>query len=287
MKKLFSHILLSSFSFIILALFLPAGVVNADACTSHTIIADYTFENNTGFIDFHGYIDTQADGENNNYAWGWTYSNGNVINEGTNHYAFSLDNKALQTDSSGHYMSVVATATRVIDSAGTKIVLSATLPINLGAPSGFTNKGTCTVLGSGGSSATSSTNASSNPTQNSTVNPNSGTNTNTNFNTGATNSNATQNCNLDAANPTQICNPLPVTNIKDLILQITKYVMGIIAVLSVVMIIFAGFRMVISGGNEKAVGAAKSMIVAAVSGLVVSLLAFTIIAIVQNVLTTK
>ena len=80
-------------------------------------------------------------------------------------------------------------------------------------------------------------------------------------------------------------NPISgVDNLTDLLLKIMQGFLVIIGVWSVVFIVLGGFRLVMSQGNEEAVGAAKKTITWAVIGLVVALLAFSIVAIVQNLL---
>lgn len=64
---------------------------------------------------------------------------------------------------------------------------------------------------------------------------------------------------------------------------IINFALYFIGAVSVLMLIIGGVRYTMSGGNEKAVGAAKSTILYAVIGVVVALLAY---AIVNFVLTT-
>lgn len=65
---------------------------------------------------------------------------------------------------------------------------------------------------------------------------------------------------------------------------IINYVIGIIGVLSLLFIIIGGVRMVTSAGNESAITAGKKTVTWAVIGLVVALLAFTIIAALEALL---
>lgn len=82
-------------------------------------------------------------------------------------------------------------------------------------------------------------------------------------------------------------NPLPVDNLTSTLLLITKGFLGIVAIWSVAFIIIGGFRMVMSQGNEEAVGVAKKTITYAVIGLAIAMLSFSIIAIIQYILQVK
>ena len=92
-------------------------------------------------------------------------------------------------------------------------------------------------------------------------------------------------CNFDATSK-KLCNPLPVNNLNSAIVKGLQFLIGIIGTIAVVVIVFAGFRMVMSQGNSEAVGDAKKSITWAVAGLAVSMLAYTIVAIVSNTLTS-
>lgn len=59
--------------------------------------------------------------------------------------------------------------------------------------------------------------------------------------------------------------------------QVTNILLFIIGVLSVIMLIFGGIRYVVSGGDAKAVEAAKNTILYAIVGLIVAILAFAIV----------
>lgn len=90
---------------------------------------------------------------------------------------------------------------------------------------------------------------------------------------------------MQGQNDKTLYNPISgVDSLTDLLLKIMQGFLVIIGVWSVVFIVLGGFRLVMSQGNEEAVGAAKKTITWAVIGLVVALLAFSIVAIVQNLL---
>lgn len=77
---------------------------------------------------------------------------------------------------------------------------------------------------------------------------------------------------------------IPDTDILALFLRLLKLAMGILGVLAVAMIVFGGFQITLSRGNEEAYTKGKNTVTWAVVGLIVALLSFSLIAIAQNVL---
>ncbi|HEX3096027.1 MAG TPA: pilin [Patescibacteria group bacterium] len=82
-------------------------------------------------------------------------------------------------------------------------------------------------------------------------------------------------------------NLLNVESIPELIAVLTKILFFIIGLAAVIVIIVSGFRMVLAQGNEAALTKAKAAITWAIMGLIVSILAFSIVAIVQRIIQTK
>ncbi len=78
--------------------------------------------------------------------------------------------------------------------------------------------------------------------------------------------------------------PIPAENLVDFFIIVIKGFLAIMGVFAVVFIIVGGFQMVVAAGNEEAITKAKKTITWAVLGMVVALLAFSIIAIVQSLL---
>ena len=74
-------------------------------------------------------------------------------------------------------------------------------------------------------------------------------------------------------------NTLPenLTGGGGIVTVIINTLLSIVGVVAVIMIIVGGFRMVVSGGNEKAVADARNTILYAVIGLIVAVLAFAIV----------
>lgn len=66
--------------------------------------------------------------------------------------------------------------------------------------------------------------------------------------------------------------------------RMVGYVLGVIAAVAVVMVVVAGFRMVIGSGSEDAVKRAQGQLTAAVIGLAITVLAYAAVAIATNVL---
>ena len=81
-----------------------------------------------------------------------------------------------------------------------------------------------------------------------------------------------------------LCNPIKYTNLADLIISVTKNFVLLIGIVSVGFIVLGGGQLVISAGNTEAVEKGKKTITWAIIGLVVALLAFSIVAIVQDLL---
>lgn len=80
-------------------------------------------------------------------------------------------------------------------------------------------------------------------------------------------------------------NPIKgASNLTELLLKIMRGFIMITGIWAAAFIVIGGFKMVISQGNEEAVTAAKKSITWAVIGLIVVLLAFSIMAIIQNLI---
>ena len=77
-------------------------------------------------------------------------------------------------------------------------------------------------------------------------------------------------------------NDLDYRDSNNRIWNITKVAMGLLAGISVIMIIIGGIKYVTSQGESAAVGSAKNTILYAVIGLIVAILASTIVAFVTN-----
>jgi hypothetical protein len=88
----------------------------------------------------------------------------------------------------------------------------------------------------------------------------------------------------------KICNPLQNglgDNLRDAVVALIGKFMAFIAVVAVGVLVFAGIRMVVSGGSEEQLTVAKKMATWAIIGLATSMLSYSIIAIIQNTLSNK
>lgn len=63
-----------------------------------------------------------------------------------------------------------------------------------------------------------------------------------------------------------------------------NWVIGIIAIVAIVMFVYAGYLYISSSGDEKKVGQAKSLILYSVIGLVVTILAYSIVGFMNSLL---
>lgn len=89
---------------------------------------------------------------------------------------------------------------------------------------------------------------------------------------------------LKCAKSDELCNPLPVNSVVALVFQLLRSVLLILGGLTVAVIVYGGFQMVISTGNPEAIKTAKATITWAILGLVVALLSYSIVGIVQSLL---
>jgi hypothetical protein len=79
-------------------------------------------------------------------------------------------------------------------------------------------------------------------------------------------------------------NPLEAKSVPELIAKLIRILFILTGLAAVIVIIIAGFRMVIDNGNETQVKKAKDAITWAIVGLVVSILAFSIVSIIQKII---
>lgn len=79
-------------------------------------------------------------------------------------------------------------------------------------------------------------------------------------------------------------NPLKVGTLPEIVTGLIRILFALIGIVSIIIIIIAGFRMVLASGNEAELTKAKQAITWAIVGLVVSLLSFSIVAIIQRLI---
>ena len=84
---------------------------------------------------------------------------------------------------------------------------------------------------------------------------------------------------------TKICNPLGKTNMVELVLLVLNKIFAAIGVVAAVVLVFAGFKLVLMASNEKEYSNAKNTVTNAMFGLALALLAYIIVAVVQNIIT--
>jgi len=70
---------------------------------------------------------------------------------------------------------------------------------------------------------------------------------------------------------------LGTADLKATVINVIQWVLGILALVAVIMIIYGGFMWMTAGGNEEKVEKAKKIISAAVIGLIIVLLAWAIV----------
>lgn len=75
-------------------------------------------------------------------------------------------------------------------------------------------------------------------------------------------------------------------SVPELIVSLIRILFILVGIAAVIVIIIAGFRMVIDSGNEIQMKKAKEAITWAIIGLIISILAFSIVAIIQRIIIT-
>ncbi len=81
-----------------------------------------------------------------------------------------------------------------------------------------------------------------------------------------------------------IKNPSGLNDVTELITKLINWLLMIIAMVSTIIIIYSGILLVFNGGNESTVTKAKTTIIWAIVGLIVSVSAFALVNIVQTLL---
>ena len=79
-------------------------------------------------------------------------------------------------------------------------------------------------------------------------------------------------------------NPLEFDRPEQLVVRLINALLLLVGIISVIMIIIGGMRMVGSAGNESQIKKGRETIIWAVGGLLLSLMAFSIVAIVQSII---
>lgn len=79
-------------------------------------------------------------------------------------------------------------------------------------------------------------------------------------------------------------NPLEFERPEELVVRVINALLLLVGIISVIMIIIGGLRMVASGGSESQITKGKQTVIWAVGGLILSLMAFSIVAIIQSII---
>ena len=74
------------------------------------------------------------------------------------------------------------------------------------------------------------------------------------------------------------------TNIESAIMNVTNYILGFIAIIATLVIIYGGVQYLTAGGNEDTVANAKKTIAAGVIGMVIAGLAYAMVIVVSTVI---
>ena len=93
-------------------------------------------------------------------------------------------------------------------------------------------------------------------------------------------------CGPNAANET-LCNPLAPLRVDDLrsfLTRILNDIGGLIGLLAIAVVVWAGFRLVTANGDKAAIDSGKRALTYAIYGFVASVMAFTLVAAIVNFL---
>lgn len=85
----------------------------------------------------------------------------------------------------------------------------------------------------------------------------------------------------------RLINPINIGTFPELVLFVMRGFIFLIGVMSVLVIMIGGIRMVLAQGNQEFVTKGKQTIIWAVAGLIVALLSYSLVSIVQNLLSNK
>ena len=81
------------------------------------------------------------------------------------------------------------------------------------------------------------------------------------------------------------CQPGGVpTDIRQAIMNVTNWILGFIAIIATLVIIYGGVQYLTAGGNEDNVGAAKKTITYGIIGIVIAGLAYAMVIVVSTVI---
>lgn len=76
------------------------------------------------------------------------------------------------------------------------------------------------------------------------------------------------------------------TDIENAVMNVTNYILGFIAIIATLVVIWGGVQYLTAGGNEDAVASAKKTISYGVIGMVVAGLAYALVIVVSQVILT-
>ncbi len=87
--------------------------------------------------------------------------------------------------------------------------------------------------------------------------------------------------------PTEITGAATSTNASALLATVTQWILGIVAAVAILFIIYGGFRYITANGNSQQMETAKNIIIKAIIGLVIVVVAYVIVQVVIAALVTQ
>lgn len=91
----------------------------------------------------------------------------------------------------------------------------------------------------------------------------------------------------DLVTPTMINGAANSTNASGILATVTNWVLGIVGAVAILFIIYGGFRYITAQGNSQQMDTAKNILIKAIIGLVIVVVAYVIVQVVIAALVTK
>jgi hypothetical protein len=91
-------------------------------------------------------------------------------------------------------------------------------------------------------------------------------------------------CTQGGGGSTALCNPLQSPDLPDLLMKMLAVFASFFGFTTIIMVVFAGFRMMISMGNPQALMVAKSALVWSLAGFVLAMFSFALVMAIGNYL---
>lgn len=82
-------------------------------------------------------------------------------------------------------------------------------------------------------------------------------------------------------------NVLEINSVQEGVVVIIKFLLGLVGLVSLVTIVLSGVRYILAGGNEQKLSEAKQSLTGAIGGLIIALIAFSVVSVIVSILKVK